>query len=103
MLPKSFQQQNIKKKNALTSRLKLYTITYDYELRKYYAEYIKDSYDRWGNIVEILGIMKLTGYELEEVKFNFHHLMKFNYIDSHKISNYEIIDIREELINKPIS
>ena len=98
MLPKSFQQQNIDKKNKLTSRMKLYTITYDYDLTKYYAEYIKESYNKWGNIVDYLGIMKLTGYDIEEVEFNFIQLIKFNYIDTHKISRYKILNISEELI-----
>ena len=98
MLPKSFQQQNIDKKNKLTSRMKLYTITYDYDLTKYYAEYVKESYNRWGNVVDYLGIMKLTGYNIEESEFNFIQLIKFNYIDTHKISRYKILDISEELI-----
>ena len=98
MLPKSFQQQNIDKKNKLTSRMKLYIITYDYDLTKYYGEYVKESYNKWGNIVDYLGIMKLTGYEIEEVKSNFNQLIKFNYVDTHKISKYEILDIREELV-----
>ena len=98
MLPKSFQQQNIDKKNKLTSRMKLYTITYDYDLTKYYAEYIKESYNKWGNIVDYLGVMKLTGYDIEEVEFNFIQLIKFNYIDTHKISRYKILNISEELI-----
>ena len=98
MLPKSFQQQNIDKKNKLTSTLKLYTITYDYDLTKYYGEYIKESYNQWGNIVDYLGMMKLTGYDIEDVTFNFTQLIKFNYIDTHKISRYKILDISEELI-----
>jgi len=103
MLPKSFQQQNIEKKNNLTSKLKLYTIHYDYELSKYYGEFIKESYDTWGNIVDILGIMQLTGYDKEEVEFNFNQIMQFNYIHTHKIKDYNITDITEELvISKPI-
>jgi len=98
MLPKSFQQQNIDKKNKLTSTLKLYTIIYDYDLTKYYAEYVKESYNQWGNIVDYLGIMKLTGYNIEEIEFNFIQLIKFNYIDTHKIRRYEITNISEELI-----
>jgi hypothetical protein len=98
MLPKTFQQQNIKKKDALTAQLKLYTITYDYELKKYYAEFIKDSYNQWGNIVDNLGVMKLTGYDIEEVRSNFHQIMDFNYVLPHKIKKYEIVNISEELI-----
>ena len=98
MLPKSFQYQNTVKKNKLTSTLKLYTFTYDYELSKYYGEYVKESYNKWGNIVDYLGIMKLTGYEIKEIKDNFHELIKFNYIDTHKIIRYEITNISEELI-----
>jgi len=98
MLPKSFQQQNLYKKNKLETQLKLYTIIYDYELRKYYAEYIRESYDKWGNVVDYLGLMKLTGYNKEEVISNFNQLMKFYYIDSHKLSNYEIIEVKKELI-----
>ena len=78
--------------------MKLYTITYDYDLTKYYAEYVKESYNRWGNVVDYLGIMKLTGYNIEESEFNFIQLIKFNYIDTHKISRYKILDISEELI-----
>ncbi len=103
MLPKSFQQQNIIKKNKLISQMKLYVITYDYELCKYYGEHIKESYDKWGNIVDNLGIMKLIGYDIKEIKFNFNQLMKVNYINTHKIKNYDIINISEELwIHKPI-
>ena len=96
MLPKSFQQQNLYKKNKLETQLKLYTIIYDYELRKYYAEYIRESYDKWGNVVDYLGLMKLTGYNKEEVISNFNQLMKFYYIDSHKLSNYEIIEVKKD-------
>jgi hypothetical protein len=103
MLPKSFQQQNILKKSKLISQMKLYVITYDYELCKYYAEHIKESYDKWGNIVDNLGIMKLIGYDIKEIKSNFNQLMKINYIDTHKINNYDIININEELfIDKSI-
>ena len=98
MLPKTFQQQNIHKKNKLTSTMKLYTIIYDYELRKYYAEYVRESYEKWGIIVDYLGLMKLTGYNEVEVRLNFNQLIKFYYIDAHKISNYEIKEIKEELI-----
>ena len=99
MLPKSFQYQNAVKKNKLTSTLKLYTFAYDYELSKYYGEYVKESYDKWGNIVDYLGIMKLTGYDIKEVKDNFHELIKFHYINTHKIRKYEITNISEELIH----
>ena len=99
MLPKSFQQQNIDKKNKLTSRMKLYTITYDYDLTKYYGEYVKESYNKWGNIVDYLGVIKLTGYDIEEAKFNFHQLMKFNYIGTHKLHRYDILNINEELVH----
>jgi len=103
MLPKSFQKQNIDNKNKLVSTLKLYTITYDYELSKYYGEYIKESYNKWGNIVDNLGIMKLTGYSIDEVEFNFHQLMSIHYIDTHKIMSCFITNISEELfVNKPI-
>ena len=98
MLPKNFQNQNIIKKNTLTSTLKLYTITYDYELTYYYGEYIKESYNNWGNIVDSIGVMKLTGYEKEEVEFNFTQLMSMYYLNTHKLSSYTLIDIREELI-----
>tara|TARA_Y100000034_G_C6634827_1_gene277299 strand:+ start:292 stop:606 length:315 start_codon:yes stop_codon:yes gene_type:complete len=103
MLPKSFQQQNIENKNALISQMKLYTFMYDYELTQYYGEYIKESYDRWGNMVDNLGIMKLTGYSKEEAAHNFRKLMTTYYIHQHKIKSFEIINVEEELvISKPI-
>ena len=103
MLPKSFQKQNILNKNKIDCTIKLYTITYDYELSEYYSEYVKESYDRWKNIVDSLGIMKLTGYDVDEVEFNFHQLMAINYIDTHKIISCDITNISEELfINKSI-
>lgn len=98
MLPRSFQQQNLYKKTQLEKQLKLYTIIYDYELRKYYASYIRESYYKWGNVVDYLGLMKLTGYNKKEIISNFNQLMQFYYIDSHKLSNYEIIEVKEELI-----
>lgn len=84
--------------------MKLYTVTYDYELSKYYGEYIKESYNRWGNIVDDLGVIQLTGYTLEEIEFNFRQIMETKYIHTKKLVGVEIIDIREELfINKSIS
>ena len=77
----------------LLSTLKTYTITYDYELNSYYGEYIKDSYKRWGNVVDIIGTMKLNGYEKEDIEFNFHQLMKLKYIDTNKLISYTITDI----------
>ncbi len=104
MLPKSFQIQNKKKRDKILHTLKLYTITYDYELSKYYAEYIKESYNQWGNIVDNLGVIQLTGYSLEEVEFNFYQIMETKYIHTKKLVLVEISDIREELfINKSIS
>ena len=47
--------------------------------------------------------MQLTGYDKEEVEFNFNQIMRFNYIHTHKIKDYNITDITEELvISKPI-
>lgn len=104
MLPKSFQKQNIISKNKLVSKLKIYTITYDYELSRYYGEYIKESYNLLGNVIDSLGKMKLTGYDIDEVEFNFHQIMTNNYINSHKIMSYNILNISEEsFISKPIS
>ena len=104
MLPKSFQIQNKKKRDKILHTLKLYTITYDYELSKYYAEYIKESYNQWGNIVDNLGVIQLTGYSLEEVEFNFYQIMETKYVHTKKLVLVEISDIREELfINKSIS
>ena len=104
MLPKSFHIQNKKKRDKILHTLKLYTITYDYELSKYYAEYIKESYNQWGNIVDDLGVVQLTGYSLEEVEFNFYQIMETKYIHTKKLVLVEISDIREELfINKSIS
>jgi len=104
MLPKSFQIQNKKKRDKILHSLKLYTITYDYDLSKYYAEYIKESYNKWGNIVDDLGIIQLTGYSKEEVVFNFHQIIETKYIHTKKLMGVEISNIREELfINKSIS
>ena len=104
MLPKSFNLQNQEKRAKILNSLKLYTITYDYELSKYYAEYIKDSYNQWGNIVDDIGILQLTGYSLEEVEFNFHQIMETKYIHTKKLVGVEISEIKEELfINKSIS
>ena len=104
MLPKTFQKQNKEKRQEILSTMQLYTITHDYELNPYYAEYIKESYDRWGNIVDFLGLMQLTGYSEDEVIFNFHQLMRNNYIDTHKLKRIEITNIEVgSVINKPIS
>lgn len=104
MLPKSFQIQNQNKRDRILTSLKLYTITYDYELSKYYAEYIKESYNNWGNIVDNLGVIQLTGYTLEEVEFNFHQIIKNKYIHTKKLIGVDISEIIEEsFINKPIS
>ena len=67
MLPKKFYKNNNKKIKELLSKVKLYTITYDYILNPYYGEYIKESFDKWGNIVDVLGFMKLSGLENDEV------------------------------------
>tara|TARA_B100001778_G_C18356324_1_gene524345 strand:- start:112 stop:399 length:288 start_codon:yes stop_codon:yes gene_type:complete len=93
MLPINFKEQNQVKRKKLLSTLKTYTITYDYELNSYYGEYIKDSYKRWGNVVDIIGTMKLNGYEKEDIEFNFHQLMKLKYIDTNKLISYTITDI----------
>ena len=104
MLPKSFQIQNKKKRDKILHSLKLYTITYDYELSKYYAEYIKESYNQWGNIVDDLGVIQLTGYTLEEVSFNFQQIIETKYIHTKKLVSAEIIDIKKEsFIDKTIS
>ena len=105
MLPKSFQIQNKNKRDKILNSMKLYTITYDYELSKYYAEYIKESYNQWGNIVDDLGVIQLTGYTLEDaVSFNFHQIIETKYIHTKKLVGVEISDIREEsFINKTIS
>ena len=93
MLPKMFYTENNKKRNKLLSEVKLYTINYDYVLNPYYADYIKESYDRWGNIVDILGTIKMTGYSKEEVEHNFYQIMNINYIQTKKIKSFTIIDI----------
>ena len=104
MLPKSFQIQNKKKRDKILHSLKLYTITYDYELSKYYAEYIKESYNQWGNIVDDLGVIQLTGYTLEDVSFNFHQIIETKYIHTKKLVSVVISDIKEEsFIGKSIS
>ena len=93
MLPKTFYKENIKKRKEISSKVKLYTITYDYVLNPYFGEYIKESYDRFGNIISDLGLMKLTGYSKDEVEHNFHELMKMYYVLPKKISEYEIKEI----------
>jgi len=93
MLPKTFYKQNIKNKNEISSKVKLYTIKYDYTLNPYFGEYIKESYDRFGNVISNLGLMKLTGYSKDEVEYNFHQLMKMYYILPKKINEYSITDI----------
>ena len=98
MLPKKFYKENNKKRKELLSKVKLYTITYDYILNPYYAEYIKESFDKWGNIVDILGIMKITGYEKDEVEYNFYQIMKRNYIETKKIKSFNILEISETVL-----
>lgn len=47
--------------------------------------------------------MKLTGYEKEEVEFNFGQLMSLYYIAPCKINSYKIIEIKEEsIVGEPI-
>ena len=83
--------------------MKLYTITYDYELTPYYGEYVKEFYKQSGMIVEPLGVMQLTGYEEDEVIFNFHQLIRSNYIDTKKLKRVEIEEIvSHSFIDKPI-
>lgn len=93
MLPKTFYKQNIDNRKKISSKVKLYTITYDYSLNPYFGEYIKESYDRLGNVIDNLGLMKLTGYSKDEVEYNFHQLMKMYYILPKKINEYSITDI----------
>ena len=104
MLPKKFHLQNIEKRKNILSNMRLFTITYDYQLNPYYAEYIKESYDRWGNIVDYIGVLQLTGYEEEEVITNFRQIMNNNYINTKKLTAIEITNIEVgSVINKPIS
>ena len=98
MLPKKFYKNNNKKIKELLSKVKLYTITYDYILNPYYGEYIKESFDKWGNIVDVLGIMKLSGYEKYEVEHNFRQIMKTKYIETKKIKSFTISDISETIL-----
>ena len=93
MLPKTFYKKNIEKRNEVSSKVKLYTITYDYTLNTYFGEYIKESYNKFGNVIDNLGLMKLTGYSKDEVEYNFHQLMKIYYILPKKINEYCITDI----------
>jgi len=103
MLPKKFYLENKKKHKQIIATMKLYTITYDYELTHYYSEYIKEFYSQLGEIVEPLGVMQLTGYNEEEVIFNFHQLIHNNYIMTKKLKSVEIEDISTHLfINKSI-
>jgi hypothetical protein len=96
MLPKTFYKENNKKRNKLLSEVKLFTISYDYKLNPYYADYIKESYDRWGNIVDILGIMKLTGYNKLEVEHNFHQIMVRDYVNTKKIKSFNVTSISHQ-------
>ena len=93
MLPKTFYKENNKKRNKLLSEVKLYTINYDYVLNPYYADYIKKSYDIWGNVVDILGTIKINGYNKDEVEYNFHQIMNRDYIETKKIKSFNITNI----------
>ena len=93
MLPKTFYKKNIEKRKEISSKVKLYTITYDYTLNPYFGEYVKENYNKFGNIISNLGLMKLTGYSKDEVEYNFHQLMKMYYILPKKITEYSITDI----------
>ena len=101
MLPKMFQQQNKERRNEMISSLGLYTITYDYDLHPLYSEFIKESYEKWGNIVDNIGLMQLTGYNGEEIEFNFHQIMYNNYLLTEKLKSYSVIDIKKEDIINP--
>lgn len=104
MLPKTFHKQNKKNREEVLSTMKLYTITYDYDLTYYYANYIKDSYSKFGNIIDPLGSMQITGYNEEEVIFNFHQLINTHYIETKKLKSVEIQNIKtESFINKSVS
>ena len=96
MLPKMFYKENNKKRKKLLSEVKLYTINYDYVLNPYYAEYIKESYDVWGNVVDILGTIKMTGYSKEEVEYNFYQIMNRDYIGTKKIKSFTITNISHQ-------
>ena len=54
---------------------------------------IIESYNKFGNVIDNLGLMKLTGYSKDEVEYNFHQLMKIYYILPKKINEYCITDI----------
>ena len=96
MLPKTFYKENKKKRSELLSAVKLYTIHYDYILNPYYAEYIKESYDRWGNVVDTVGVMKMTGYSKEEVEYNFYKIMEKEYTLTQKIKSFTITNITHQ-------
>ena len=103
MLPKKFYLQNKKNREKILDTLKLYTIIYDYELTKYYSEYVKEYYKQSGLVVEPMGIMQLTGYEQEEVIFNFHQLIRYNYIDTKKLKSVDIERVvTNSFVNKSI-
>jgi hypothetical protein len=93
MLPKTFHKENKKNRDSMLNKLNLYTVTYDYILNPYYGEYIKEFYEKTGNVVDVLGVIELTGYNEEEVEFNFHQLMEIFYITPKKIESYELISI----------
>ena len=96
MLPKTFYKENNKKRSELLSELKLYTIHYDYILNPYYAEYIKESYDRWGNIVDTIGVIQMSGYSKEEVEYNFYKIMEKEYTLTQKIKSFIITNITHQ-------
>jgi len=73
--------------------MNLYTVKYDYELNPFYGEYVKETYDKSGFIVDDIGFMVLTGYEEEEVRTNFSKIMNVCYLDTNKIVSYDVTSI----------
>ena len=93
MLPKKFYLQNKEKRKKILNGMNLYTVKYDYELNPFYGEYVKETYDKSGFIVDDIGFMVLTGYEEEEVRTNFSKIMNVCYLDTNKIVSYDVTSI----------
>ena len=93
MQPKKFYLQNKEKRKKIINGMHLYTVKYDYELNPFYGEYVKETYDKSGIIVDDIGFMVLTGYEEEEVRTNFSKIMNVCYLDTNKIVSYDVTSI----------
>ena len=69
----------------------LYSLGFYYSFS--FADIITEFYEKTGNVVDVLGVIELTGYNVSEVEFNFHQLMEIYYVSTKKIESYELISI----------